>query len=73
MHAECPRQSCLAVSVTCRGSGYGRGEGFAALVLRRSQTGSESYLTIKGSAVNQDGRSGGLTAPNGPSQTTLVR
>jgi len=57
----------------CRGSGYGRGEGFAALVLSRSETSSESYLVIKGSAVNQDGRSSGLTAPNGPSQTALVR
>lgn len=61
--------------------GYGRGEGFAAIVLTQSTrassagdvalTGSFRAL-IRGSAVNQDGRSSSLTAPNGPSQQALL-
>ena len=59
----------------CSGDGYGRGEGFAAIVLRQQQLEceAEAFAMISGSAVNQDGRSSGLTAPNGPSQTALVR
>ena len=57
--------------------GYGRGEGFAAVVLRRAQgmpqlTGAQALAIVRGSAVNQGGRSSGLTAPNGPAQTALV-
>lgn len=57
--------------------GYGRGEGFAAVVLRRSSqradsSASHSMAIIRGSAVNQGGRSSGLTAPNGPAQTALI-
>lgn len=49
--------------------GYGRGEGFSAVVMRQAGTASESPVAIvRGSAVNQDGRSSSLTAPNGPSQ-----
>lgn len=66
----------IELAYFCSGDGYGRGEGFAALVLRRS-TGSASsaaaLVVVRGSAVNQDGRSSGLTAPNGPSQAALVR
>ena len=60
--------------------GYGRGEGVAALVLRRqaamelqalSATGA-MYAVVRGSAVNQGGRSSGLTAPSGPAQTSLL-
>ena len=63
----------------CSGDGYGRGEGFAALVLRRSSgtysgaAAAAAHMVIRGSTVNQDGRSSGLTAPNGPSQAALVR
>lgn len=61
--------------------GYGRGEGVAALVLRRLQparltdvsTGDNIYAAIRGSSINQGGRSSGLTAPNGPAQTALIR
>ena len=66
------------VSLTQRvrsGDGYGRGEGFVAVVLRREQLHGEgeALAHVCGSAINQDGRSSGLTAPNGPSQTALVR
>lgn len=57
--------------------GYGRGEGFAALVLTQHSGGdggaSAGLLAIvQGSAVNTAGRSSGLTAPNGPAQHTLL-
>ncbi len=54
--------------------GYGRGEGFAVLLLEL--VGGEGARGVRallaGSAVNQDGRSSGLAAPNGPSQTKLL-
>jgi acyl transferase domain-containing protein len=61
--------------------GYGRGEGFAAIVLTQSGSASSAgdvalagsiRAHIRGSAVNQDGRSSSLTAPNGPSQQALL-
>ena len=56
--------------------GYGRGEGFAALLLQRvlhldgdgNAAAAPVLAVVHGSAVNQDGRSSSLTAPNGPSQ-----
>ena len=54
--------------------GYGRGEGFVALLLQRRREHSidaeqaPALAVVRGSAVNQDGRSSSLTAPNGPSQ-----
>ena len=61
------------------GDGYGRGEGFAALVMRRAAlvgglpSNGTSYAVVRGSTINQGGRSSGLTAPNGPAQTALVK
>lgn len=59
--------------------GYGRGEGFAAIVLtQHSGAGSSSSASaallavVQGSAVNTAGRSSGLTAPNGPAQQKLL-
>ena len=57
--------------------GYGRGEGFAAMVLctdRLNQPGLEHspLAAVHSSAVNQDGRSSSLTAPNGPAQTVCT-
>ena len=66
--------------------GYVRGEGAAAVVLRRlsdaeraaaaSAPGAEApqiLCVIRSSAVNQDGRSACFTAPNGLAQKTLIR
>jgi len=52
--------------------GYGRGEGFNAIVMQAPGVSSggtaHALALIQGSAVNQDGRSSSLTAPNGPAQ-----
>lgn len=53
--------------------GYGRGEGFAVVVLAQQQEESGNTLALVcGSAVNAAGRSSGLTAPSGPAQQKLV-
>ena len=56
--------------------GIGRGEGVAAVVLRRLEdaiaAGLPIYAVIKGSAVNSDGRSNGITAPNRWAQQQVV-
>ena len=52
--------------------GYGRGEGFNAIVMQAPGVScggtTHALALIQGSAVNQDGRSSSLTAPNGPAQ-----
>ena len=52
--------------------GYGRGEGFNAVVMQAPDLSgrlvAQGRALIQGSAVNQDGRSSSLTAPNGPAQ-----
>lgn len=52
--------------------GYGRGDGFAVVVLGRTHVATSALAILQGTAVNQDGQSSGLTAPNGPAQTRLV-
>ncbi|MDR1520066.1 MAG: acyltransferase domain-containing protein, partial [Planctomycetota bacterium] len=56
--------------------GYGRGEGGAAVLLKRladaERDGDDILGLILGSAVNQDGRSNGLTAPNGLAQRKVI-
>lgn len=62
----------------CAGAdGIGRGEGVAAVVLRRLDdavaAGQQVYAVVRSSAVNHDGRSNGITAPNRLSQVALMR
>jgi 8-amino-7-oxononanoate synthase len=56
--------------------GIGRGEGVAAVVLRRLDDAVAAklpiYAVIKGSAANSDGRSNGITAPNRWAQQQVV-
>ena len=57
--------------------GIGRGEGVAAVVLRRLDDaladGQPIYAVVKSSVTNHDGRSNGVTAPNRRSQVALMR
>jgi acyl transferase domain-containing protein len=60
-----------------RADGIGRGEGVAAVVLRRLDdavaAGQPIYALVKSSVANHDGRSNGITAPNRQSQVELMR
>src|SRR4029077_18136090 len=57
--------------------GIGRGEGVAAVVLRRLDDaladGQPIYAVVKSSVTNHDGRSNGITAPNRRPQVELMR
>jgi acyl transferase domain-containing protein len=57
--------------------GIGRGEGVAAVVLRRLDDaladGQPIYAVVKSSVSNHDGRSNGITAPSRRSQVELMR
>ncbi len=57
--------------------GIGRGEGVAAVVLRRLDDaiadGQPIYAVVRSSVANHDGRSNGITAPNRRSQVELMR
>ncbi|CAM3258938.1 polyketide synthase [Mycobacterium intermedium] len=56
--------------------GIGRGEGIAAVVLRRLDDAVAArlpiYAVIKGSAVNSDGRTNGITAPSRWAQQQVI-
>ena len=70
MQALSPVGRCKSFEASA--DGYGRGEGFNAIILQAgglsSGAGELTLALIQGSAVNQDGRSSSLTAPNGPAQ-----
>ena len=57
-------------------SGFGRGEGCVALVLKRLEEAQAAdddiWAIIRGSAINHDGRAAGLTVPNGKAQQELL-
>ncbi|KIH89316.1 polyketide synthase [Sporothrix brasiliensis 5110] len=60
-----------------RAAGYGRGEGVAALVLRRVDAavaaGNSVRAVVRNTGVNQDGRTPGITFPSGAAQAALIR
>ncbi len=57
--------------------GIARGEGCAALVLKRAadavRDGDPILAIVRGSAINQDGATNGLTAPSTTSQIAVIR
>ena len=57
--------------------GYARGEGYAALYLKRSSIavfdGSPIRAMIRGTAVNANGRTGGITRPSAVGQEAVIR
>ncbi|KAI1842497.1 hypothetical protein JX266_011251 [Neoarthrinium moseri] len=58
-----------------RGSGYGRGEGVATIVLKRLDRaiddGDRIHAVIVNSGIGQDGRTSGLNTPSGDAQASL--
>lgn len=63
-------------SFDSRGSGYGRGEGAAMIILKRLDNairdGNAIRALIRNSAVNQDGKTPGLVSPNQDAQVQLA-
>ena len=57
--------------------GYARGEGFAALYLKRPeaamQDGNPIRALVRGSAIGANGRSTGITHPSGDAQEDIIR
>ncbi|KAM7193012.1 hypothetical protein V8F33_008060 [Rhypophila sp. PSN 637] len=57
--------------------GYGRGEGIAAVLLKRlgkaEEDGDEIEFVIREIGVNQDGRTQGLTTPSASAQSNLIQ
>ena len=58
-------------------NGYGRGEGFAAVILKRVDDavsdGDPLRAIIRGSGSNQDGHTKGFTLPSAESQAALIK
>jgi acyl transferase domain-containing protein/surfactin synthase thioesterase subunit len=58
------------------GTGYGRGEGAAVVILKRldiaRRAGDQILATVRATAVNHDGSCSGLTVPNGKAQQQLL-
>ena len=72
----------LAQDGTCKsfdakGDGYGRGEGFAAVIIKRVdhavRDGDIIRAVIRGTGVNQDGKTKGITVPSAEAQANLIR
>ncbi|KAB8235179.1 type I polyketide synthase [Aspergillus alliaceus] len=70
-----PTSRCHTFDV--RADGYARGEGYAALYLKKSSIavvdGSPIRAMIRGTAVNANGRTGGITRPSAVGQETVIR
>lgn len=63
-------------SFDSRGSGYGRGEGGATIVLKRLndalKEGDPIRAIIRGTGTNQDGKTNGITSPSQEAQESLI-
>jgi phthiocerol/phenolphthiocerol synthesis type-I polyketide synthase D len=80
-HIGAARLTALAPDGRCRpfdekASGYVRGEGAVAVVLKRlcdaERDADAPYAVIRRTGINQDGRTNGLTAPSGRAQAALL-
>ena len=64
-------------SFDAKGDGYGRGEGFGGVILKRVddaiRDGDPIRAIIRGTGVNQDGHTKGITVPNPEAQANLIR
>ena len=67
----------LSFTYDHRGTGYGRGEGVATLVLKPLQDALEAGDTvravIRATGMNQDGKTNGITLPSKDAQEDLIR
>lgn len=70
-----PEGKCHALDA--RAGGYGRGEGVAAVILKRLDAairdGDRVHSVIRNTAVNQDGRTATVTSPSVDAQEKLIR
>ena len=70
-----PEGKCHALD--SRAGGYGRGEGVAAVILKRLDAaikdGDRIHSVIRNTAVNQDGRTATITSPSVDAQEKLIR
>ncbi|KAI3396863.1 hypothetical protein diail_11566, partial [Diaporthe ilicicola] len=70
-----PEGKCHALD--SRAGGYGRGEGVAAVILKRLDAairdGDRVHSVIRNTAVNQDGRTATVTSPSVDAQEKLIR
>ncbi|KEZ39405.1 putative polyketide synthase protein [Scedosporium apiospermum] len=66
-----------SISFDARGTGFGRGEGCAILILKPLDQAIKDRDSIRavivGSGINQDGKTPGITMPNGEAQEALMR
>ncbi|TVY76085.1 Highly reducing polyketide synthase, partial [Lachnellula suecica] len=64
-------------SFDAKGDGYGRGEGCAAVILKRVddaiRDGDPIRAIIRGSGANSDGKTKGITLPSAEAQADLIR
>ena len=75
-------QGFLAKDGKCKsfdesGDGYGRGDGFAVVILKRVDdaisAGDPIRAVIRGTGTNQDGKTKGFTLPSAEAQESLIR
>jgi acyl transferase domain-containing protein len=70
-----PDSKCF--SFDNRANGYGRGEGVAALIIKRLpdaiRDGDTIRAVIRSVGTNQDGHTPGVTQPSKTAQTSLIR
>lgn len=70
-----PTSRCHTFDV--KADGYARGEGYAALYLKKSDLAileaSPIRAMIRGTAVNANGRTGGITRPSATGQEAVIR
>ena len=70
--ADSPDGRCKTLDASA--DGYGRGEGFVAMLITESFGYDDDVLAfVSGSACSTAGRRSALTAPNGPSQMAVVQ
>lgn len=64
-------------SFDANGDGFGRGEGFGAVILKRTgsavRDGDLVRALVRGTGVGQDGWTSGITLPNADAQAELIR